>query len=37
MSVDATGVLPMIVSVGCYSPSSDLLHPLHWLPVRHRI
>ena len=27
----------IICNAGRHSPSSDLLHSLHWLPVRHRI
>jgi len=27
----------MVCNAGRHSPSSDLLHSLHWLPVRHRI
>jgi len=27
----------IVYNAGCHSPSSDLLHSLLWLPVRHRI
>ena len=27
----------VVCNAGRHSPSSDLLHSLHWLPIRHRI